>query len=664
MTCARSQRAGRLEIGEKARAAVLAGFVISLQALLGSPGASAATINHVKINDEGWKLTRAVAQDKAGVDLFGQTTAGSVLNFPDVHVMAVDQRWNRIVYFDPDDDWIRSIGEGLLDYPVATAVDNFTDVPIMARLYVADFGNDRIAEFNYLLDTYYGFYLEYSKDLTGPSDPPIAPWAVATFDTAGMPTSLREVRAGDNSAHRIVKYLPNHPDGGLGIRYSYGEQGGGIGQFEHIEEMTWGRDPLDQSHRNNDYLYVADGGNSQIVRLRRQEGTGNLLWDAVYELPSGVWLTALTADAFGNIYWADHYSSQITAMDGDFNVLATYGSVGTGQDKFVRITDLAMPPHQANADLVVVEDWSDSTGCAWLMLGVESNLITTVDSTHFIDFEYDATGMHYLTIEPSRFQGGQWVDLPPTSYGLMGPFEHLVRWEIPSEDVGYEYLYHFRVVTESPYQPAYSDASEYEVSMGNYVPTITDPISLRCAVNGCFAYGVSYLLTVAAVDSDTPGELTYSWSADYGVVTFLHPGLGIWTESVTGPWDTLLVRFWAPTEPGDGGSVGPLDRILLDISDQGGGLVSLSRVFDLCTGQSPLACPYQGDANADGWIEATDLAIMTDVVFFGVPSPQDPDCPMERLDWECNGFVDATDLSFMIDYVFGGGDEPCNPCTD
>jgi hypothetical protein len=70
----------------------------------------------------------------------------------------------------------------------------------------------------------------------------------------------------------------------------------------------------------------------------------------------------------------------------------------------------------------------------------------------------------------------------------------------------------------------------------------------------------------------------------------------------------------------------------------------------------------RGDIDNSGAIDATDLAIMIDVVFFGGHSPLD-----DRLadvcgdtGGPCDGAADATDLSFLIDHVHYGGPAPAN----
>lgn len=83
----------------------------------------------------------------------------------------------------------------------------------------------------------------------------------------------------------------------------------------------------------------------------------------------------------------------------------------------------------------------------------------------------------------------------------------------------------------------------------------------------------------------------------------------------------------------------------------------------IITIEEACSCPYQGDFDEDGFLTATDLARMIDVLFAGGQNVQDPSCPTPRGDFDCDGFPTATDLSRLIDHLFAGGDGPCDPCN-
>lgn len=76
-------------------------------------------------------------------------------------------------------------------------------------------------------------------------------------------------------------------------------------------------------------------------------------------------------------------------------------------------------------------------------------------------------------------------------------------------------------------------------------------------------------------------------------------------------------------------------------------------------------CRYHGDLDGSGGINATDMAILIDWVFFGVgPPPTDPTCPhSNRGDFNCDGIENATDLTLLINHVNFGGPGPCDPCA-
>lgn len=75
------------------------------------------------------------------------------------------------------------------------------------------------------------------------------------------------------------------------------------------------------------------------------------------------------------------------------------------------------------------------------------------------------------------------------------------------------------------------------------------------------------------------------------------------------------------------------------------------------------SCPFQGNINGDGVINATDLTLLINIVFFGGTDPQDPLCPKKRGNFNNDGVTNATDLTLMINHIFFGGPGPANPCA-
>lgn len=74
------------------------------------------------------------------------------------------------------------------------------------------------------------------------------------------------------------------------------------------------------------------------------------------------------------------------------------------------------------------------------------------------------------------------------------------------------------------------------------------------------------------------------------------------------------------------------------------------------------ACPDQADLDSSGAINAVDLTLHINVVFFGASDPQSSVCPVTMADFNADGQTNAVDLALLIDYVFFGGTGPAEPC--
>ena len=67
--------------------------------------------------------------------------------------------------------------------------------------------------------------------------------------------------------------------------------------------------------------------------------------------------------------------------------------------------------------------------------------------------------------------------------------------------------------------------------------------------------------------------------------------------------------------------------------------------------------------NVDGFVDAIDLNLLIDCVFFNGDCPVTSNCPTTRADYNADGVPDAVDLNALIDHIFFNGPEPCNPCN-
>lgn len=113
------------------------------------------------------------------------------------------------------------------------------------------------------------------------------------------------------------------------------------------------------------------------------------------------------------------------------------------------------------------------------------------------------------------------------------------------------------------------------------------------------------------------------------------------------------------------GPEGPIE-ISIQVSGNGpGGLFSRSLLLSAYTTSVPClgGCPFQADLDASGFINAVDLAMLIDIVFFGASDIQDANCPRTRADFNADGVANAVDLALIIDHIFFGGAGPTDPCA-
>lgn len=81
---------------------------------------------------------------------------------------------------------------------------------------------------------------------------------------------------------------------------------------------------------------------------------------------------------------------------------------------------------------------------------------------------------------------------------------------------------------------------------------------------------------------------------------------------------------------------------------------------------SPCICPDHGNVSGTGGIDAVDLTMVIDGIFFGGSMPmKDSECPhIHRGDFNCDNVFNAVDLTVFIGHIFFGGAPPCDPCED
>lgn len=75
------------------------------------------------------------------------------------------------------------------------------------------------------------------------------------------------------------------------------------------------------------------------------------------------------------------------------------------------------------------------------------------------------------------------------------------------------------------------------------------------------------------------------------------------------------------------------------------------------------SCPFPGDIDGNGMITVLELTMTIDEIYYaGPPSPQDPNCPVRRSDFNADGIVDVLDLTAYVERIFFANATPQPPC--
>lgn len=213
-------------------------------------------------------------------------------------------------------------------------------------------------------------------------------------------------------------------------------------------------------------------------------------------------------------------------------------------------------------------------------------------------------------------------------------------------------------------------AGFWEVECDNAVPIteITLPVTMTNVIDKFFIDSISTVGTRTAYfeqnqlvfDNRFFGQMAVKLRANNGGgAPPLPPG--------TGPIARVHFRAKINAEPGDTShlSVGTLGTHSFSAK-------TITTTFipafipNTLTVLSPCDCSSHGDiAQDDGVLNAVDLTVLINHIFFGLESPpSDAACPhADRGDFNCDGVDNATDLTLLINAIFFGGDGPCDPCA-
>lgn len=354
------------------------------------------------------KWTKSASNGYWEIDLFCdlQALGGSYIISPDLEPYStvgffLDQDWDRMLYCECYDDWIRAYGQsgagvGQFSWPRsldALAACDEEWFSYYYRIYIADTENDRIIKLKY--DWRPGYQtMTYDGVITGGGlDRPVDLDLNNNFDFWPDTNDFLWVLNGSSQIKRFTM------DGVL--HNTYGTYGcfSNEGCFCHPTAVVCGRSPWLQDpydfFANNDHIYVADAGNHRIVWLIKWHGAEPIVWYG--EIFASSTIADLEVDNFGQLWAIDRELGRLTKYSYDLFPLCTFGSLGTGENQFWKPISMSNSGgYLGFGDTHIAEEWTDSSGAQLFVIGTDV-LDLLISSSDDFYWHY----INYTLIEPS-----------------------------------------------------------------------------------------------------------------------------------------------------------------------------------------------------------------------------------------------------------------------
>jgi len=356
-----------------------------------------------------YRLTKSATNSFWGIDLFGELQAlgGSYIISPDLEPYSsvgffLDQDWDRMLYIECYDTWIRAygqsgVGAGEFFWPRsldALAACDEEWFSYYYRIYIADTENDRIVKLKY--DWRPGYQsMTYDGAITGGGlDRPVDLDLNNNFDFWPDTNDYLWVLNGSSQIKRFtMDGILHNTYGTFGCDYLEGH-------FCHPTAVVSGRSPwLSDPHdpfANTDHIYVADAGNHRIVWLIKWHGAEQIEWWD--KIPASSSIVDLEVDNFGQLWAVDGEFGQLTKYSYDLYPLCTFGSLGTGENQFWKPISMSNSGgYLGFGDTHIAEAWTDSSGAQLFVIGTDIlDLFISSSSDHYWHF------INYTLIEPSK----------------------------------------------------------------------------------------------------------------------------------------------------------------------------------------------------------------------------------------------------------------------
>ena len=353
-------------------------------------------------------LTRSVARDQVGRDLFSNPYSAVTLGTVDVYdvfpyvetrtfAVISDPSWNRLVYGEAGKTLRAYDGAGTnlgrLSNPRGLAVDE------AGHVYVADAGNDRIVvlqgrtELNEIRLT----PLYEIRGLHAPND--------VAYSDGGTPFTPGDdvLYVADSGRNRIAAFALGAA--GAQLRATIGELGSGRGRFAGPMAIAAGRA---QGASSRD-VYVADAHTRRIVHLR--DNGGVLQWIGEVTQDADI-VTALQTDQWGNLYAAAPHQGVVRKFAPDLAAVAELHT-DVAQPRSFHVPFVTVRDHRAGSVTRVgqptalsVDQWSDASGMRQWGLGLDVSQLAMVGgdapAAHFTLTDQASVTLELLSASSGR----------------------------------------------------------------------------------------------------------------------------------------------------------------------------------------------------------------------------------------------------------------------
>ena len=337
------------------------------------------------------ELNTVVTNNQFGKNIFSYPRSGMVafdINTNNSTVRSslfsvIDPDWNRMVYSDMGQDFIKSLGSfggGSCQFKwpkslVAHSISNGTTTTGTYEIYIADTYNDRVHK--------------------------------AVYNTSTTNTSCQTVFTGNGLSRPIDIAIDNsqthYPSSDDEVWILNGDNKllnfTGDGVFIRSVDLPAGCFATSLVYSFfSPILYVADTANDKLYRYDYNISQDTYVKSSIEGNTSNS-IVDIDTDPFGHV-WTLDANSVFTKYDYSLNPLCSYGSVGTGDGQFIDPSGFSIAKGAAwSADLFVTESWSSNSGIQHYAIGTDI-LNEQVSSNPELSLHYISyTLVDYSTIE-------------------------------------------------------------------------------------------------------------------------------------------------------------------------------------------------------------------------------------------------------------------------